>query len=189
MERFCLGGNVPEKVVGRSTSTGSPHSLRGRSGLTSPICVGNSMICSRDIWHKYHEWCFEIVIRLKHREWYLCQISRTNHAITAVFVYRLYTTTRKKFVIFTYRYFKLSWNIAALSQSNCRNFSYSSITMRINQNFGRNVRGTQREYSSKPLKHSIVKRISIGNSMICNDIWHKYHEWYFKIFIRNFTSR
>ena len=31
--------------------------------------------------------------------------------------------------------------------------------------------------------------ICIGNSMICSDIWHKYHEWYFKIVIRNFTSR
>ena len=32
-------------------------------------------------------------------------------------------------------------------------------------------------------------RISIGNSMICSDIWHKYHKLYFKIVIRNFTSR
>ena len=31
--------------------------------------------------------------------------------------------------------------------------------------------------------------ICIGNSMICSDIWHKYHEWYFKIVTRNFTSR
>ena len=31
--------------------------------------------------------------------------------------------------------------------------------------------------------------ICIGNSMICSDIWHKYHEWYFEIVIRNFTSR
>ena len=31
--------------------------------------------------------------------------------------------------------------------------------------------------------------ICIGNSMICSGIWHKYHEWYFKIVIRNFTSR
>ena len=31
--------------------------------------------------------------------------------------------------------------------------------------------------------------IRIGNSMICSDIWHKYHEWYFEIVIRNFTSR
>ena len=29
--------------------------------------------------------------------------------------------------------------------------------------------------------------ISTGNSMICGDIWHKYHEWYFEIVIRNFT--
>ena len=21
----------------------------------------------------------------------------------------------------------------------------------------------------------------MGNSMICSDIWHKYHEWYFKL--------
>ena len=27
--------------------------------------------------------------------------------------------------------------------------------------------------------------ICIGNSMICRDIWHKYHERYFKIVIRN----
>ena len=33
----------------------------------------------------------------------------------------------KRFVIFTCRYFKLNWNITALSQSNCRNFSCSSI--------------------------------------------------------------
>ena len=37
----------------------------------------------------------------------------------------VYTTTRKGFVIFTCRYFKLSWNTTALSQSNCRNFSFS----------------------------------------------------------------
>ena len=36
-------------------------------------------------------------------------------------------TTHKAFVIFTRRYFKLSWNTTALSQSNCRNFSSSSI--------------------------------------------------------------
>ena len=39
----------------------------------------------------------------------------------------VYTTTRKRFVIFTCRYFKLSWNTTALSQSNCSNFSCSSI--------------------------------------------------------------
>ena len=36
--------------------------------------------------------------------------------------------THKSFVIFTSGYFKLSWNTTALSQSNCGNFSCSSIT-------------------------------------------------------------
>ena len=44
--------------------------------------------------------------------------------ITLLFVY---TTTHTRFVIFTCRYFKLSWITTAISQSNCRNFSYSSI--------------------------------------------------------------
>ena len=50
------------------------------------------MICS-DIWYKYHEWFFEIVIRseiwtiLKYHEWYLYQISRTNHAIICLYYY------------------------------------------------------------------------------------------------------
>ena len=45
----------------------------------------------------------------------------------------VYTTTRKRFVIFKCRYFKLlvSWNTSALSQSNCRNFSCSSIRLWI----------------------------------------------------------
>ena len=43
----------------------------------------------------------------------------------------VYTTTRKRAVIFTCRYFKLSWNTTALSQSNCRNFSCSSINWRL----------------------------------------------------------
>ena len=30
-----------------------------------------------------------------------------------------------------------------------------------------------------------IGKISIGNSMICSDISHKYHEWYFKIVKRN----
>ena len=29
------------------------------------------------------------------------------------------------------------------------------------------------------------RKISIGNSLICSDIWHKYHEWYFKIVLHN----
>ena len=56
---------------------------------------------------------FEII--LKYHEWYLCQISRTNHAI----------------ICFYYWYFKLSWMTTALIQSNCGNFPCSSIRYRI----------------------------------------------------------
>ena len=62
----------------------------------------------------------------KYHLWYLCQISLQ---IMLLFVY---TTTHKRFVIFTCRYFKLSRNTTALSQSNCRHFSCnSSITVKI----------------------------------------------------------
>ena len=44
--------------------------------------------------------------------------------------------------------------------------------------------------TSSPFVISHVElQISVGNSMISSDIWHKYYEWYFKIVIRNFTSR
>ena len=33
-----------------------------------------------------------------------------------------------------------------------------------------------------------IGQVSIGNSMICSDICNKYHELYFEIGIRNFTS-
>ena len=83
------------------------------------ISIGNSMICS-DIWHKHHKWYFKVVIRietiLKYHECYLCQISRANHAIIC------YTTTRKRFVIFTCRYFKLSWNTTALKPIKLQKF-------------------------------------------------------------------
>ena len=32
----------------------------------------------------------------------------------------------------------------------------------------------------------VMSEICIGNSMICSDNWHKYHEQYFKIVIHNF---
>ena len=43
----------------------------------------------------------------------------------------VYTTTLKRFVIFTCRYFKLSWYTTVLSQSKCGNFSFSSINNEI----------------------------------------------------------
>ena len=42
---------------------------------------------------------------------------------------------------------------------------------------------------SRPLTEFITVSVSLGNSMICSDIWHEYHEWYFEIVTCNFTSR
>ena len=90
------------------------------------------MICS-DIWHKYHKWYFEIV---RSNCWNLRQfwnITSGTYVIYHVQIVLLfvYTTTHKSFVIFTWRYFKLSWNTTALSQSNRRHFSCSSIIWEI----------------------------------------------------------
>ena len=91
------------------------------------------MICS-DIWHKYHVWYFEIVIRnfTPLGGWNLRQFWNITSGIYAkyhvqIMLLFVYSTTHKRFLIFTCRYFKLSWNTTALSQSNCRNFSCSSI--------------------------------------------------------------
>ena len=93
------------------------------------LYIGNSMICN-DIWHKYHEWYFKIVIWNLRKFWNITSgiYAKYHVQIMQLFVY---TTTRKRFVIFTCTYFKLSWNTTALSQSNCRNFSCSSIKWRI----------------------------------------------------------
>ena len=54
----------------------------------------------------------------------------SGYANTENVFYCLNNTTHKRFVIFKCRYFKLSWNTTALSQSNCRNFSCGSIRVR-----------------------------------------------------------
>ena len=89
------------------------------------ISIGNSVICS-DIWHKYHEWYFKIVTRYLRQFWNIRSGIYAKYQVQIMLLI-VYTTTRKRFVIFTCRYFKLSWNTTALSQSNCRNFSCSSI--------------------------------------------------------------
>ena len=66
-------------------------------------------------------------------EWNLRQFWNITSGIYAkyhvqIMLLFVYTTTYTRFVIFTCRYFKLSWNTTALSQSNCRNFSCSSIS-------------------------------------------------------------
>ena len=78
----------------------------------------------------------------------------------------VYTTTRKRFVIFTCRYFKLSWNTTALSQSNCRNFSCGSINPTI-PNI--HIQILQTDLQTFPLEISwenLLKDQSIFSSMI-----------------------
>ena len=96
------------------------------------------MICG-DIWHKYHKWYFKIVVRnftSPSGEWNLRQFWNSTSGIYAkyhvqIMLLFVYTPTHKRVVIFTCMYFKLSWNTTALSKSNCRNFSCSSIIIKI----------------------------------------------------------
>ena len=99
-----------------------------------------------DIWHKYYSWYFEIVIGKG--EWNLRQFWNITSGIyvkyhVQIMLLFVYTTTRKRFVIFTCKYFKLSWNhlwnTTALSHSNCRNFPCSSIMTIIWKHFRRTV--------------------------------------------------
>ena len=97
--------------------------------LRQLICLGNSMICCapRVIFQN----CYTIFHGAL-GEWNLRQFWNIASGIYAkyhvqIMLLFVYTTTHERFVIFTCRYFKLSWNTTALSQSNCRNFSCSSI--------------------------------------------------------------
>ena len=59
---------------------------------------------------------------MKYNEWYLCQISRTDHAIICLYCYL------QRFCNFHMWVFQIKLtNTTCLSQSNCRNFSFSSI--------------------------------------------------------------
>ena len=66
------------------------------------------MICS-DIWHKQHKWYFKIVIRNLRQFWNITSGIYAKYHVQILLLF-VYTTTRKRFVIFT-----------------CRNFSCSSI--------------------------------------------------------------
>ena len=128
---------------------------------------------------------------LKYHERYLCQISRTNHAIICLYYYV------QKVYNFTCRYFKLSWNTTALCQSNCRNFSCSSI----NANWITDFILLQDKFLQFGWLRAVVFQLNLNTYMwklqtfcgykqiipwFLRDIWHKYHSWYFKI-VSNFT--
>ena len=98
------------------------------------ISIGNSMICS-DIWHKYHEWYFEFVIRNLRQFWNITSGIYAHYHVQIILLF-VYTTARKGFVMFTCGNFKLSWNTTGISQSNWRNFSCSiKLEIRVLQNF------------------------------------------------------
>ena len=67
--------------------------------------------------------------------WNITSGMYANYHLQIILLFVYTTTARKRFVIFTCRYFKLSWNATTLSQSNCRNFSYSSYKLFFYKNF------------------------------------------------------
>ena len=83
----------------------------------------------------------------------------------------VYTTTHKRFVIFTCRYFKLSWNTTALRQSNCRYFSCGSITLVIQLQLGDHFDNSRR-LRSQFLRHrqrgSLHHRSSLNHNSLQN---------------------
>ena len=68
--------NVLEKKIQRSVNT-----------LICAICIGKSMICvvTLGVNITFDIRKFETI--LKYHEWYLCQMSRTNHAIICLYYY------------------------------------------------------------------------------------------------------
>ena len=96
----------------------------------SGICVGNSMICS-DIWREYHKWYFQIVKRNLRQFWNIMSGICAKYQVQIMLLF-VYTTDIYQIwtdLWFTCRYFKLSWNTTALSQSNCRNFPHCVFTL------------------------------------------------------------
>ena len=118
---FCRASHKEVAIITRW-----PYYWAGRKAWFHwTISIGNSRICS-DIWHKYHKRYFEIVKCNLRQFWNITSGIYAKYHVQIMLLF-VYTTTHKGFVIFTCRYFKLSWNTTALSQSNCRNFSCSSI--------------------------------------------------------------
>ena len=107
------------------------HFQRSKSFLESPKSVFNAfvqviawfVVIFRNCFTQFHE---------PLGEWNLKQFWNITSGIYAkyhvqIMLLFVYTTTGKRFVIFTCRYFKLSGNTTALSQSNCRIFSWGSL--------------------------------------------------------------
>ena len=96
----------------------------------------------------------------------------------------VYTATRKGFVIFTCRYFKLSWNTTALSQSDCRNFSCSSIRS-VKQQLAQpsSLKGDQHQFSLNNinLQYTIKRKVMAINMLETMSTLHEVVATYLKI--------
>ena len=102
-----------------------------------------------------------------------------------------YTSTRKAFVIFPCRYFKLSWNTTALSQSNCRNFSGSSISLR---KLRRKIELTKRSlkgvkiFRCDKLEQNRENAFSCETSLFCLKVKTTFLSWSKKTCMRRSTE-
>ena len=115
-----------------------------------------------------------------------------------LFVYTT-TTTPKSFVIFTSRYFKLSGNTTALSQSNCRNLSGSSIIIIISVIYYQKYvisRAVRREKFETILKHHEWYLCQISrtkHAIICLYYYlqrfFNFHMWVFQIKLKYHYSK
>ena len=104
------------------------HFQRSKSFLESPKSVFNAfvqviawfVVIFRNCFTQFHE-----PLNLR-QFWNITSGIYAKYHVQIMLLF-VYTTTHKRFVIFTCRYFKLSGNTTALSQSNCRIFSCSSM--------------------------------------------------------------
>ena len=107
------------------------HFQRSKSFLESPKSVFNAfvqviawfVVIFRNFFTRFHEPLGEWNLR---QFWNITSGNCAKYHVQ-IMLLLVYTTTHKRFVLFTCRYFKLSGNTTALSQSNCRIFSCSSM--------------------------------------------------------------
>ena len=104
-------------------------SVSYRFNSTQKLCISQFQLRSARVIFRN---CYMSEFHEPNGSWNLRQFWNITSGIYAKYCIQImllfvYTTTRKRFVIFTFRYFKLSWDTAALSQSYCRNFWCSSI--------------------------------------------------------------
>ena len=82
-------------IINPTDAFGLQFFLHNKAENIAEICTGNSMICS-DIWHKYHEWYFKIVIRNLRQFWNITSGIYAKYHVQILLLF----VTRKRFVIF-----------------------------------------------------------------------------------------